>query len=511
MSDPTPGPDLAAGVATSELAEGKLVAGSFRGTPVLLTRHQGKLCALSATCTHLGAPLAEGMLVDGRVHCPWHHARFSLETGEAVAAPAFAPLKRFGTYVRDGRVFLNDSPGPKTAAPNAPSSRAVVIIGAGAGGYACAELLARSRFGGTVTLIGEDPDPPYDRTFCSKQYLIGMKSRQESQLDLSAISAQIQADGFALRFDCKALSIDANTRSVLLDTGERIDYDTLVLATGAEPKVPQLPGLDRPNVHVLRTLRDADALIEVAQQAKTVAIIGASFIGLEAAASLRQRALEVHVIAPDHIPLEKLLGAEVGSMIRQVHEEKGIHFRLGREVKSFDGKHLTLDDGSTIAADFVVLGVGVEPRTQLAQTAGLKCASAEEGGGIEVNEHLETSNPGIYAIGDVARYPDPHSGEMIRVEHWVHAQRQGQHVARVLMGEATRYSDVPFFWSAHFDTGLRYLGHVSSVGTAKTEGSIPGRDFTLYYSGKKQEKAVATCNRDAAALRIEASWDRELT
>jgi NADPH-dependent 2,4-dienoyl-CoA reductase/sulfur reductase-like enzyme/nitrite reductase/ring-hydroxylating ferredoxin subunit len=507
MSEPTEKTrDFGTGVPMAALPAGQLVCGSFKGRPVLLVNNQGRYCALSATCTHMGAPLAEGLVVENRVHCPWHHARFSLETGEAVAAPAFEPLTRFGTTVRDGRVFVTDALEAFNAPAPVPSTPRVVIIGGGAAGYACAEMLARSGYGSAVTVVSDDTDPPYDRTVCSKQYLIGMKSRDDSLLP----PIDVTSPELVTRTRRHVRSLDTRAKSVQLDSGERLDFDILVLATGAEPRRPKLAGLDRANVYLLRTLSDADSLIHASRKGKKVAIVGASFIGLEVAASLQQCNLEIHVVAPDEVPLAKIVGAEVGNMIRQVHEEKGVRFHLGRTVSSFDGRLLKLDDESTIEVDFVVLGTGVIPRTDLARAAGLACASDEEGGGIEVNERLETSVPGIYAVGDVARYPDPHSGgERIRVEHWVHAQRQGQYVARALISKMAGYSDVPFFWSAHFDTGLRYLGHVSAIAHEKTEGSIEDRSFTIGFTGnKKGEKAVTTCNQDLSALQVEAAWDR---
>lgn len=463
--------------------------------------------ALSATCTHLGAPLGEGIAVNGEVHCPWHHARFSVVTGEATGAPAFAALTRFGTTVRDGRVFVTESSAP-TAAPTAiPAAGRVVIVGAGAAGHACAQLLGRSGYRAPVTVISDDLDPPYDRTFCSKQYLIGMKSRQDS---LIADSAQYRNDsksGPTLRLGCKVHALNVQRKFILLEGDEQVDFDVLVLATGAEPKRPRWPGSDLPNVHVLRTLRDADAIIQGSEGARQVAVIGSSFIGLEAAASLRQRQLNVRVVTPEAVPLEKLLGSDVGKIIQEVHQEKGVRFHFGREVKQYDGKKLILDDDSVVEADFVVLGIGVTPRTEIAAAAGLDCAPPDQGAGVIVSERLETSVPGIFAVGDIARYPDPHSGERIRVEHWVHAQRQGQHVARVIMGQASRYRDLPFFWSAHFDTGLRYLGHVGSITDVQTEGSIEGRNFSRLQSGRGRQKAYVTCNRDKASLLKEAEWD----
>jgi NADPH-dependent 2,4-dienoyl-CoA reductase/sulfur reductase-like enzyme/nitrite reductase/ring-hydroxylating ferredoxin subunit len=499
--------DLEKGVDLASVKEGALIAGCYRGKPVLLTRHEGRYCALSATCTHMGAPLGEGIAVDGEVHCPWHHARFSVLTGEAVGAPALSPLARFGTTVRDGRIFVAEHPQPASHPTPVTAAGRVVIVGSGAGGHACAQLLARSAFQGLVTVISDDPDPPYDRTFCSKQYLIGMKSRQDSLITDSDPYRDNPKDGPTLRLGRKVRALNAQQKFILLDGDERVDFDMLVLATGAEPKRPDWPGSDLPNVHVLRTLKDADAIIQSANGATQVAIIGSSFIGLEAAASLQQRKLNIHVVTPEHVPLEKLLGRDVGKMIQSVHEEKGVRFHFGRKVKHYDGKRLTLDDDSVVKADFIVLGIGVTPRTEIAAAAGLHCAPPDKGGGIIVSERLETSAPGIFAIGDIARYPDPHSGESIRVEHWVHAQRQGQHVARVIMGHAGRYSDVPFFWSAHFDTGLRYLGHVGPIAEARTDGSVEGRNFSRLISGPDRQRAFVTCNRDSASLLKEAEWD----
>jgi apoptosis-inducing factor 3 len=316
--------------------------------------------------------------------------------------------------------------------------------------------------------------------------------------------------GPVLRLKCKVRTLHPKQKLIELDGGERLGFDVLVLATGSEPKRPSWSGVDLPNVHVLRTLRDAEAIIESSKAAKAVAIVGSSFIGLEAAASLRQRKLDVHVITPEDIPLTKLLGPEVGKMIAAVHEEKGVQFHFGRQIRRYDGNKLVLDDDSAIEAQLVVLGVGVMPRTEIASDAGLDCAPAEKGGGVIVNGRLETSTPDIYAIGDIARYPDLHCGDDIRVEHWVHAQRQGQHVARVIMGSASRYADVPFFWSAHFDTGLRYLGHMGSITDVRTDGSVDGRNFSGLYIGAQKQKAFVTCNRDTESLLKEAEWDAEI-
>ena len=500
-------PDFSAGIGSDMLAEGAAVAGTFDGEAVILIRNKGKVCALAGKCTHLDAPLEQGLLADGAITCPWHHARFSVDTGEAVDAPAFEPLARYDVEEGDGQLRVTGKVEGTTPFPSKTRSPGhVVIIGGGGAGHACAEMLDRAGHGATVTVVTDELDPPYDRTFCSKQYLSGGTGRGD---------AILARDGFynlagrpVLRLARAVIRIDVEAQEVVLTDEERLPYDALVIATGAEPKWSDAPGVDRGNVHLLRTLRDADALVAEIRDSKNAAVIGASFIGLEAAASLRQRGLAVDVIAPEAIPLEPLLGADVGRRIQQVHEEKGVRFHLGRKVTAYDGAELKLDDGSFLAPDFIVLGLGVTPRTALAKDAGLSCASDNEGGGIIVDKRLQTSAEHIYAIGDVARYPDARLGRPIRVEHWVHAQRQGQHVARLLLGLTDRFTATPFFWSAHFDTGLRYLGHASKDAGARFEGSLEKPSFVVHYGSNGEQQAVATCNRDDDALQVNLEWDR---
>ena len=504
-SEDDAGPDLRAGVAASDLPEGGTLAGTVEGEAVLLARTGGRVHAVGATCTHLGGPLGEGVLVGGEVRCPWHHARFAVATGEAVGAPALDALPCFAVEERDGRVVVTGRrPRPERPRAAAEPPERVVILGGGAAGHACAEMLARSGVSGRVTVLTDDPDPPYDRTFCSKQYLIGMAGREDCALDRAGIYGP---DGAVHLARGRAVALDLGRREVVAEDGARHGFDALVIATGAEPKRPDGPGLDGPGVFVLRTLADADAIIAAAEGGRRAAVLGASFIGLEVAASLRQREVEVEVVAPDEVPLAEVVGPEVGRMIQEVHQEKGVRFRLGRKAEGFDGRRLALDDGSAVEADLVVAGIGVAPRVALAREAGLAMAGEDEGGGILVDERLETSAPGVFAVGDVASYPDPHTGRRIRVEHWVHAERQGQHTARVLMGEADAYTDPPFFWSAHFDTGLRYLGHVGRIEDAEVDGSVEGREFAMHLRGPGREEAFVTCNRDPETLEEEVRWE----
>ena len=503
MTDEAKGPDLKQGVLSSQLKDDDMLGGMVDGEGVLVARRGGKLFAVSDECTHLGGPLYKGAIVDGEVRCPWHQARFSLETGEAVGAPALQPLGCYAVEERDGKVFVTGKrERPKTDAPAKDPGR-VVIVGGGAGGHACADMLARRGFAKQVTVISADQDAPYDRTFCSKQYLSGEAPRGESNLDHN----EIYHTGATLLTGTRVTAIDTAAKSVTTDTGETHSYNALVLATGAEPNWPDTPGFDHRNVHVLRSLKDADAIIEAAGGAKHVAIVGASFIGLEAAAAMIKRKLAVDVIAPDEIPLAKTLGDDAGRFVQSKHEAKGVTFHLGRKAEGFDGRVLVLDDGSKIEADFVILGVGVKPRVDLAKAANLRLAEPKEGGGVVVDRQLQTSEPGIYAVGDIARYPDANAGE-IRVEHWVHAERQGQYVARLLMGEETAaYGDTPFFWSGHYDASIRYVGHASKIDSTKVEGDVAKGEFVIRYIEKGKAAAVATLKHDRAALEFAAKME----
>jgi NADPH-dependent 2,4-dienoyl-CoA reductase/sulfur reductase-like enzyme len=289
---------------------------------------------------------------------------------------------------------------------------------------------------------------------------------------------------------------------VVLRDGERLAFDALILATGAEPVRPSAPGFDLPNVHVLRTLRDSEAIIRAAETGHRVAVVGASFIGLEVAAALIERGLDVQVIAPEAVPLAKLLGEDLGRFVRSLHESKGVKFRLGRSVVGFADGRVVLDDGSGVPADFVVVGVGVRPRTRLAGAAGLAVDN-----GVVVDARLETKARGVFAAGDVARYPDPRTGALIRVEHWVSAERQGQHAARVLLGLAGDYREAPFFWSAHYDAQINYVGHAEAYDAANVDGVIADRDATVRFMDRARLMAAATLGRDLYALRIEVDLE----
>jgi NADPH-dependent 2,4-dienoyl-CoA reductase/sulfur reductase-like enzyme len=238
---------------------------------------------------------------------------------------------------------------------------------------------------------------------------------------------------------------------------------------------------------------------------KQVVVVGASFIGLEVAASLRARGIGVHVVAPERRPMEKILGAEVGAFIQRLHESQGVTFHLQRSVNRIEASRVVLDDGSTIEASLVIVGIGVRPRLALAERAGLEIDK-----GIMVNEYLESSVPGIFAAGDVARWPDPHSGQRIRVEHWVVAERQGQTAAQNMLGVRRPFDMVPFFWSQHYDVTLNYVGHAEAWDRVDIDGSLDEHDCRITYRRQERALAVATIFRDRESLEAELAMEREL-
>jgi NADPH-dependent 2,4-dienoyl-CoA reductase/sulfur reductase-like enzyme/nitrite reductase/ring-hydroxylating ferredoxin subunit len=496
-------PDLTQGIAAASVAAGGMLLGRVGDDDVLVARVGTDWFAVGAKCTHYRGPLAEGLLVGDTVRCPLHHACFSLRTGEALRAPAFDPIACWRVDREGDRVFVREKLPQQTAASaapaNAPSS--VIIVGGGAAGSAAADMLKREGFAGPIAIINADADPPVDRPNLSKDYLAG-----EAQDDWIPVwSAESYAErGINLILERRVAAIDPAAHAVLLDDGSRREFGALLIATGADPVRLPIPGADSPNVHYLRSFADSRAIVEKTKSAKHVVVVGASFIGLEVAASLRHRNISVDVVAPEATPLEKVMGAEVGRFIQSLHESKGVRFHLGQTVAAVNGRTVTLSKGATIDADLVVMGVGVKPASALAEKAGLTMDR-----GIAVNEYLETSAPGIFAAGDVARWPDPHTGQPIRVEHWVVAQRMGQTAARHMLGRRERFDAVPFFWSQHYDVTIRYVGHAERWDAVKIDGSLDAQDCAVSYTSGGRTLAVATIARDrdnlAAELKLERS------
>jgi NADPH-dependent 2,4-dienoyl-CoA reductase/sulfur reductase-like enzyme/nitrite reductase/ring-hydroxylating ferredoxin subunit len=497
---PPAGPDLAKGIALSEFS-GPTLLGHVGDEAVLLVRSGAEIFAIDAHCSHYHGPLAEGLVTGADIRCPWHHACFDLRTGEATRAPALAPIAVWKVEREANRIFVREKqaqPKPDVkGAVDAPGR--IVIVGGGAAGFAAAEMLRRQDYRGSIVMLSQDAVAPVDRPNLSKDYLAG--SAPEDWLPLRPDDFYAKAN-IDLRLNTEVTSIDTKTRRVVLAGGETVAYDCLLLATGAEPVRLPIPGADQPQVHVLRSLADSRAIIGLADGARRAIVIGASFIGLEAAAALRARDVEVHVVGLEQRPMERVLGPEMGDFVRSLHEEHGVIFHLGDTVTAIDGKRAMLKSGGVLEADVVVVGVGVRPRLALAEKAGLAVDR-----GVTVNAYLETSAPGVYAAGDIARWPDPHTGENIRVEHWVVAERQGQTAARNMLGQREVFDAVPFFWSQHYDVPINYVGHAEKWDEIAVDGSIAGKDCLLRYKNGGRVLAVASIYRDTASL--EAEWAME--
>ena len=495
------GPDLAQGVPTSHVPDGGMLLGHAAGEAVLLARRGEHVWAVSATCTHYGGPLAEGRVIGEEIRCPWHHACFNLRTGEAVRAPALNPIACYDVESRGGKLIVLGKREPlttKRGPTGAPAS--VVIVGAGPAGNACAEALRREGYAGDVAMIGAEATTPVDRPNLSKDYLAGNAPEEWIPLRGEDFYATHKID---LLLGTRVTRLDVKARAVELEGGKTRPYGALVLATGAEPARLPIAGMDGENVFVLRTLADSHAIIERAKQAKRAVVLGGGFIGLEVAASLRTRGLEVDVVAPEKLPLARVLGEELGAFVRKIHEEHGVRFHLGTVAKSIEGGAAVLENGERLEADLVVVGAGVKPSVALAEAAGLSVDR-----GVVVDDRLRTSAPAVWAIGDLARWPDPRTGEKIRVEHWVVAERMGQIAARNVLGANVKCDLVPFFWSAHYDVTVNYVGHAEKWDAVHVSGNLEKRDAAIAFRQGGRTLAVATVGRDGAALDAEAAMER---
>lgn len=502
-------PDLSKGVAIAALSDHGILLGRIGDEDAVLARSGGEFFAVGAHCTHYHGPLADGLVVEDTIRCPWHHACFSLRSGEALRAPALDPVPCWRVERSGEMVFVREKlpehqaargrAGRSPQAPQAPSS--VVIVGGGAAGLTAADILRRENYEGPITMISADDSPPSDRPNLSKDYLAG--HAQEDWIPLRSPEFYTEKH-IELLLKTRVSSIDVARRKVLLEGGKEREFGALLIATGADPVHLAIPGADGPHVHYLRSFSDSRLLVEKAQNAKHVVVVGGSFIGLEVSASLRARGIAVDVVAPESVPLERVMGREVGRFIQALHEAQGVVFHLGQTVTRVDGRSVTLSGGSTLDSDFVVMGVGVRPATSLAEKAGLTLDR-----GIAVNEYLETSRPGIYAAGDVARWPDSRSGDRIRVEHWVVAERQGQTAARNMLGHRERFDAVPFFWSQHYDITINYVGHAEKWDTVRIDGALESHDCSITYARGDRTLAVATISRDRESLEAEVAMEHE--
>jgi apoptosis-inducing factor 3 len=480
-------------------------------TRILLARVGENYHATSATCTHYGAPLVDGVIHDGRIVCPWHHACFDARTGGLQDPPALDALACFDLTIDGENIVLHlpedppDRATPEMSRRDPASTDVTVIIGGGAAGYTAAQTLREDRYGGRIVMISRDDRHPYDRPNLSKDYLHGhadpewMPLRPEEFFNEHDIEVMLGRE---------VTSVDIAARSITLDNGETLFYNNLLVATGGTPRRFDLPGADLGNILTLRSFSDADAIIAAASGGSRAVVIGASFIGMEAAFSLRKRGLDVTVVAPEPVPFAKTLGHEIGALFQQLHEENGVSFRLGASVTGFAGEKsveaVLLEGDERLEADLVIAGIGVELATGFLDGIPLG-----RDGSITVDEHLSAA-PGIYAAGDIASYPDARTGEKRRIEHWRTAEQQGRVAAHNIAGRKTRFDGVPFFWTRQFDLGLDYIGYARKWDEIIWDGDVAERNFLAYYvlDGKVVAVAGMERNREMAALEELMRLDR---
>jgi len=487
-----------------EMEDGEMKEIEVNGQEVLLVKIQGEFYAVGAKCTHFGAPLADGVLHRGRLRCPWHQACFDAASGELEEPPALDALSKFDTRVEDGEVIVvvpegaTSEPSPETVEQNLEEDdRTFLIIGAGGAGGAAAESLRQFGFQGRIKIVTKEKYAPYDRTQLSKNRLADGKNGAPKLRSTDFY----EENDIELLKEREVTGLDPVGKEVSFLNGDSLGYDKLLLAPGSEPNRLEVPGGELENVFTLRNPSDLEQINPAAEKASKVVIVGSSFIGMEAAASLRDRGLEVTVVSLNSVPFELVLGRRVGEVYAKTHMENGVSFEMGTRVEEFRGtdkvEEVKLADGTTLPADLVVLGVGVTPTTSFLQ-GDLELA---KDGGLAVDDHLRVSKD-IYAAGDVARFPDWRTDEEVRIEHWRLAQQHGRLAARNMVGEEKEFRSLPIFWTNQFDLYLRYVGHVSSWEETVLTGDLEEKQFIAYYvrGGRVLAAAGANVNLKMAAL-----------
>ena len=487
-----------------EIQPGEMKQVAVEGGEILLVNVNGQISALGAHCPHYEAELAKGTLVGDTIVCPWHQACFCAKSGDLKEPPALNALPKYDVTIQGEDIVvklpdkLKKSRIPDMASSNPQSdARTFVIVGAGAAGNAAAQTLREDGFQGRVIMISHEPHLPYDRPNLDKAYLQGEAPKAWLPLRSEKF---YQNHNIELMLAKTVIKVDVATKTITFQDQETLQYDKVLLATGGIPRRLDVPGADLPNVVTLRSLDDADALIHDCEHASRIIVIGASFIGLESAFSLKKRGLDVTVAAPEKIPFASIFGEEIGSMIQQSYMEQGIRFQLGHAIAAFEGENyaraVVLKNGERIEADLFLLGVGVIPNTGYLQ--GL---DVQPDGSVQVDEYFQAAAD-VYAAGDIARFPDWRSRDGIRIEHWRTAEQHGRDAAHHMAGKPVPNRSVPFFWSKQPDFNIRYVGYVKDWEEVIFDGDLASKKFLAFYikHGKVYAVAGAKRDREMAAL-----------
>jgi len=482
----------------SELKEGVPVAAEVEEKKILIVRAEGKIYACGNECSHFHAPLSDGVVAGHIVTCPWHNARFDVRDGRLDAPPGLNDLATYETKVENGQVWVRQVGKGTIRMPEGEDGRTFLIVGAGAAGNSAAETLRREGFAGRIVMVTGEAHGPYDRTMLSKDLLSGEAPARWLPLRGQKFYDRLNIE---VRLEKLVTAVVPSSRSVTFADGTTMKADRILLATGGTPRTLDLPGADKPGCFRLRSRMDAEAILAALEQAETVVVVGAGFIGLEVACSLRTRAIDVHVVAPGAVPLASVFGERIGRRIKKVHEENGVTFHLGQTVEEFIGRdrvsEVLLAGGGRLKADCVIIGVGIRPAVELLEASGLV-----KHGAVPVNGRLETAAEGIFAAGDIALVPDGRSGELRRVEHWVEAGRQGRHAARCMLGAKDSYREVPFFWSKQYGSSLRYIGYAPKFDRVAFRGDVSDGTFLAGFYVGGTLKAAAGVGRARELIRL---------
>ena len=489
----------------SELQDGEKRQVKVGETDILLIRRRDQVYAIGAYCTHNKAPLVKGVLHDDHVVCPWHNACFNIESGDQQEPPGLDSLPSYPVKIENDQIIvtLPEAPSDKRTpdmANCAPESdpRTFVILGAGAAGAHAAETLRVAGYQGRIVMVTSDNQLPYDRTALSKNYFVGKLTQDKLPLRTSEFYEQ---HGIEVQLNQTVKALDINSKTVTFETGETLSYDSVLVATGGQPRQLDVPGAELQNVFTLRSFTDCDQILAAAQDAKQAVVVGSSFIAMEAASGLTQKGLSVTVVSNESLPFEKILGPELGQLFYTVHQEKGVTFQMGRTIKQIEGEKtveaVVLDNGDRLSTDLVVAGIGVQPITDFITGIELN----EKDHSVPVDEYLSAAE-NVYAAGDIARYPDWRTGESTRVEHWRIAAQHGRIAAYNMAGVPTKYRGVPVFWSMQFDFPLRYVGHATEWDELIVDGDLNQREFIAFYIKEGKVLAAASSKRDTETAAI---------
>lgn len=496
----------------ADLKDGEMKQVDFEGEgKVLLSRLGDKIHATSAFCTHYGAPLANGVLTaDGRVVCPWHGACFNVGTGDIEDAPAPSAIHSFKVHVADGKIHVAADPAntlknnlsrqPKLLATGVGAGKGVVIVGGGSGAYYCIESLREHGFNGPITVLSKEHHSPIDRTKLSKALIT-----DPAKIEWRS-SAELKAKyGVGLRTGVEVTAVSPGEKEVIIGSGQRVPYDTLVLATGGVPRRLPIDGADLANVFTLRGVDDTKKIDAACQEGKRLVVIGSSFISMELVVAVSSRKLaSIDVIGQEEYPFEVVLGKQVGAGLMKFHESKGVRFHMKSQVSKIIPSAADPSKAGTILvgeqqlpADVVVMGVGVAPATEFLKSSHGFESALDKSGAVLVDEYLRVKDlDNVYAIGDIAMYPQPGTGELRRIEHWNVAGNQGRAAGKTIAENKPQpYVKIPVFWSAQGQQ-LRYCGVGAGFDDVIIVGNPDEMKFIAYYVKDDKVVAVASMQKD---------------